>query len=182
MRGVGRAQGRQNIPSVSTGGRRMGNQEAPDLEAELLTADRVGQSRKRTRAYACTLDKGGDHRLARQRRAPEDKRVQHRRIDGMRANECPAHVDGQARRSSQVVDGLSDALRVDGSDAWSSGGSRACRRACSAAASRRSASTRPRWVPSIRCTVDDRAAAAAELYRPIATPSRRGSVAPSSEP
>ena len=55
----------------------MGGEQRADLRAQRLAADGVGEADERVRAHPGAVDEGADHRLARQRRAPEDARVHH---------------------------------------------------------------------------------------------------------
>ena len=113
MGGVGGPERRQNILSVCAERGRVGDEQRPDLPAERLTADGVGERCQRIGAHARALDERGDHGLPRERRAAEHAGVEHRRVDRVGADQRPALADRHARGGGEVVDRLGHALRID---------------------------------------------------------------------
>jgi len=92
----------------------MSNEHASHFAPERLAPDRVGKAGKRIGAHAGTLDEGGDDRLPRQWRVPEDAGVEYGRVDSVRANERVALAVRQASGDRQMVDGLGQALGIHG--------------------------------------------------------------------
>jgi hypothetical protein len=68
---------------------------------------------QRVLADAGALDERGEHRVPRQRRAPEHAAVQHRRVGAVAARLLAAQVLGQSDHRAEVVDRLRDAGGVD---------------------------------------------------------------------
>ncbi len=90
MGAVRGAERRDHVLPLPAHRRRIGHEQAPDLAPELLASHRVGQRRERVGAHPRALDERRDHRLPGQRRAAEHARVQHGRVERVRADQRAA--------------------------------------------------------------------------------------------